>query len=74
MRTSLLARRSTLVRSEITSKGPSSVGAPEAKATALPVTASTNATSRNASCAPKGASPQTMETTTATEAALGQIH
>ena len=73
MRSSLLARRSTLVRSVITSKGSSRAGAPEPKATTLPVTASTNATSRDTSCAAKGSSPQTMETTTATEATLGKI-
>jgi hypothetical protein len=50
-RSSLFASTSTLVRSVITSNGPSRVGAPEANATTRPVTVSTNATSRDASCA-----------------------
>lgn len=42
------------VRLLITSKGPRRAGDPEAKATTRPVTASTNATSDDASCAAKG--------------------
>ena len=53
-RSSLFTSTSTLVRSAITSNGPSSAGVPEANAITLPVTVSTNATSREVSCAASG--------------------
>ena len=65
-----------MVRSVISSKGPSSDGAPETNATTLPVTASTNATSEDLSSAASGKAPQVpqiIETMTAALLALAQI-
>src|ERR1700754_3724468 len=73
MRNPLPARRSTLVRSVITSNGPRSDGVPEANATTLPVAASTNATSRDTSRAAEGARPQTIKATATSETAFGEV-